>query len=144
MKPNGRLTQAVARFMQGRYGMDQLTQFLSAACLGLMLIAMLLRNAGSGTASACLTYFSLALLLWSYLRLFSRNLSRRRAENELYLRLTQSLRSRLRLQCSRFHQRQDYVFYRCPGCREMVRVPRGKGRVRITCRRCGYSFEKKT
>ena len=49
-----------------------------------------------------------------------------------------------RLLKSCFRQRKDYAFFRCPSCREIVRVPRGKGKIRITCPRCGYAFEKKT
>ena len=89
-------------------------------------------------------FLCMGLLTWSYVRIFSRNYSRRRRENEFYLRKKYRLTSWLQLHRECYRQRQDYAFYRCPGCRQLVRVPRDKGKLRITCRRCGYSFEKKT
>ena len=144
MKHNGRLSQSVARFMQGRYGFDRLSYFLSVVCLAMMLAAMATRGVGDGVFSSFLTYAALTLLLWGYIRIFSRNIPRRQAENLRYLQLTHGIRSFFRLQRERFRQRREYVFFRCPGCGETMRVPRGKGQLRITCRRCGYSFSRKT
>jgi len=141
---NGRLAQAVARFMSGRYGVDQLARFLSCASLVSLILSLLTRSLLRGRISSLFVYLALVLLGWSYFRMLSRNYSRRRAENERYLSLHHRVLSRFHLHRECFRQRKDYAFYRCPGCRQLVRVPRGKGKLRITCRRCGYSFEKKT
>ena len=141
---NGRLTQFFARLMAGRYGADQLARFLSCVSLVCMILSLLTRRVGSGRLSSLFLALCMGLLVWSYIRMFSRNYGRRRRENEFYLDKKYRLTSRLKLHRECFRQRRDYAFYRCPGCRQMVRVPRGKGKLRITCRRCGYSFEKKT
>jgi len=141
---NGRLAQAFARFMAGRYGVDQLARFISCASLISVTLSILTRGVGRGGLSSMFFYLCMALLGLSYYRMLSRNYSRRRRENEFYLDKKHRLTSRLKLHRECFRQRRDYAFYRCPGCRQLVRVPRGKGKLRITCRRCGYSFEKKT
>ena len=141
---NGRLAQAFARFMYGRYGSDQLARFLACVSFITMLLSILTRGVGRGGVSALFFYLCIALLGWSYFRMFSRDFSRRRRENAFYLDKKHRLTSRIDLHRECFRQRRDYVFFRCPGCRQLVRVPRGKGKLRITCRRCGYSFEKKT
>ena len=141
---NGRLAQALARFMYGRYGTDQLARFISCVSLVSIVLSILTRGVGHGRLSGFFVYLCMGLLVWSYFRMFSRNYSRRRRENEFYLDKKYRLVSWLKLHRECFKQRRDYAFYRCPGCRQLVRVPRGKGKLRITCRRCGYSFEKKT
>ncbi|MCD8001749.1 MAG: hypothetical protein LUE95_04085, partial [Oscillospiraceae bacterium] len=64
--------------------------------------------------------------------------------NGKYLQLQYKLTERFRDWRDRQKQRRDYVFFRCPSCKAMLRVPRGKGRIRVTCRKCGNAFEKKT
>ena len=141
---NGRLAQALARFMAGRYGTDQLARFISCVSLVCITLSILTRSVGNGGISNLFFYLCMALLIVCYFRVFSRDHSRRRRENEFYLDKKYRLTSRLKLHRECFRQRRDYAFYRCPGCHQLVRVPRGKGKLRITCRRCGYSFEKKT
>lgn len=141
---NGRMAQMFARFMAGRYGADQLSRFLSCVSLVCMLLSFLTRGVGRGRLSSLFLTLCMGLLIWCYIRMFSRNYTRRRRENEFYLDKKYRLTSRLQLHRECFRQRRDYAFYRCPGCHQLVRVPKGKGKLRITCRRCGYSFEKKT
>ena len=89
-------------------------------------------------------YAALLLLVFSYFRIFSKNLPRRRAENAKYCRYRGQLIDGFRDWRERRHQRRDYKFFRCPSCSVMLRVPRGKGHIRVTCRKCGTSFERKT
>lgn len=125
------------RFMAGRYGGDQLGRFLSYAALVLIVLNLLLR-------SALLWLLAVAALVCCYIRMFSRNLEKRRAENARYLRLKYKLTGGLRAWLDRQKQRREYCFFRCPACRAMLRVPRGKGKIRVTCRKCGNAFEKRT
>ena len=141
---NGRLAQALSRFMAGRYGTDQLARFMSCVSLIFITLSILTRSMGRDGLGSLFFYLCMVLLILCYFRMFSRDYSRRRRENEFYLDKKYRLASRLKLHRECFRQRKDYAFYRCPGCRQIVRVPRGKGKLRITCRRCGYSFEKKT
>ena len=130
----------IQRFMAGRYGADQLGKAISVAVLVLALIALIGRN----TWLAYLWYPSLALLIYSYIRMFSRNHYKRQQENDLYLRRTDKLRRRLHLNRDRFRQRQDYKFFSCPSCSTTVRVPKGKGTISITCPCCKEKFTRKS
>ena len=141
----GNLREKIARFMAGRYGADELGRFLSIAGCVVIVLSLLLRMIGTAAgASGLLGMAALALIVWCYFRILSRNYDRRAAENQRYLQLRDGVTGWFRLQRDCFSQRRDYAFYRCPSCRQMVRVPKKKGRIRITCRRCGYAFERKT
>jgi len=132
------------RFMEGRYGADPFGRFLSIAGCVVILLALLLRSVGGGALSGLLGMLALGMVVWCYFRILSRNYGRRAAENQRYLDARDKVLCWFHLQKDCFDQRKDYAFYRCPGCHQMVRVPKGKGRIRITCRRCGYAFERKT
>ncbi len=133
-----------ARFMAGRYGADSLGRFLSIAGCCTIAAALLLRLAGAPGLSAAFGFVSIVLVGFCYFRILSRNADRRSEENRRYLAARDKVTGWFCLKRDCFRQRRDYVFYRCPGCHQVVRVPRGKGRIRITCRRCGYAFERKT
>ena len=68
----------------------------------------------------------------------------RRAENERFLRWQYKVTGKLRSLKTRWDQRRDYRFFRCPSCRSWLRVPRGKGKLNITCRQCGERFTRST
>jgi len=125
------------RFMAGRYGMDQLSRFLSFLALALIVVNFFVK-------STALYAVVLALLVYIYFRTLSRNLEKRRRENAWYLRKTWAVKNGVRNWTERAKQSRDYAFFRCPSCRAMLRVPRGKGRLRVTCRKCGNSFERRT
>lgn len=130
-------------FFSGRYGADELSRFLSVCGCICILLSLALRDNGS-FLKLLFSAAALALLVFCYVRIFSRNFARRREENRKYLSYRNRFLGSLRLLKSCFLQRKEFAFFRCPSCREIVRVPRGKGRIRITCPRCGYAFEKKT
>ena len=113
-------------FMAGRYGADALGRFLSVCGC----ICILLSVAVRGKSAFFSAVFSAV--------------AARSEENRKYLSYRNRFFGSFRLLKSCFRQRKDYAFFRCPSCREVVRVPRGKGKIRITCPRCGYAFEKKT
>ena len=131
------LKERFLRFMAGRYGADQLSRFLSFLALALIVLNLFLR-------SGILWLLGVAALVLVYLRMFSRSYEKRRRENERYLQLKYKLTGGVRNWADRQKQRRDYVFFRCPACHAMLRVPRGKGRIRVTCRKCGNAFERKT
>ena len=131
------LKEKFNRFMAGRYGSDQLSRFLSIVSLVLIILNLFLRR-------NVLWLLGIAALVLVYLRIFSKNYEKRRRENERYLQLKNKLTSGVRNWADRQKQRRDYVFFRCPACHAMLRVPRGKGRIRVTCRKCGNAFERKT
>ena len=125
------------RFMAGRYGSDPLNNALLILGIALIIVARIL-------GWAWMNVFILALLCLCYFRMFSRKVYKRRAENEKYLRATAGLRLYFRGLRERWSQRRDYKFFRCPSCRTLLRVPKGKGKLKVVCRKCGNSFIKKT
>ena len=131
------------RFMEGRYGADELGRFLSVTGCVCMLAGLILGRVAV-SASKMLILIALGLVIWCYARVLSKNMARRREENEKYLRKRMAAEDWFALKRTCFDQRKEFAFFRCPGCGRTVRVPKGKGRIRITCRHCGFSFEKKT
>ena len=124
-------------FMYGRYGTDQLSRFLSFAALALLVISLFVKNP--------IFYLgALAILVWSYFRTFSRNTSKRYVENEKFLNLTSKFTGFFRNGKVYHEQRKIYRFYTCPQCRQKVRVPKGKGKICITCPKCRTEFVKKS
>lgn len=124
------------RFMSGRYGFDQLNGFLCILSLILVVLGAWL--------SGFLYWVGLALLLWCYYRMLSRNIQKRYAENSKYLSLQNQAKDWLARQKLRFDQRKVYRYFKCPHCGQSIRVPRGRGRISITCPKCGTSFIKKS
>lgn len=135
------------RMMQGRYGADELSQVLFFACLVLMLINMFINN---HVASLVMLVAILALLGFAYYRIFSKKLYKRQQENQAFLTFRYKLKSRwynLRQKNKKvfnFSERKNYHIYKCPGCGQKIRIPRGKGKIEVTCPKCKYKFIKKS
>ena len=125
------------RFMQGRYGADELCRFLTALGLILIVVNLFVR-------SGILSYVVLAILIYCYYRMFSRNVTKRYAENQAFLARTYKMRSFFKQQLELMKQRRIYHIYTCPGCRQKIRIPRGKGKIEVRCPKCGVTFVKKS
>ncbi|MCM1103766.1 MAG: zinc-ribbon domain-containing protein [Clostridium sp.] len=129
------MKQRLIRFMQGRYGMDQLGRALFWATMICLIISIFVRTK--------LFYFlALVLLVYSYFRMLSRNHAKRYAENQRYLALTAGIRRKFSSWKKTNAQRKTHHIYRCPNCKQKIRVPRGKGRIAITCPKCRTEFIK--
>lgn len=124
-------------FMSGRYGADQLSRFMLVICLACLVLNIF-------TRVQLLYLVALILLGVCYFRMFSRNYVARSAENQKYLELTDGIRTRCLKLKNRILQSKDYHIYKCPTCGQKIRIPRGKGRIRITCPKCRCEFEKKS
>lgn len=125
------------QFMQGRYGADQMGQMLSAVSIVFLIISLFSRNQA---------WFLLAVIgiVYNYFRMFSKNISKRYAENQKYLKMTAGIRRKLASWKSQLAQRKIYHIYRCPGCKQKIRVPRGRGKIEIRCPKCNTRFVKKS
>ena len=130
------MRERLARFMAGRNGNDQLNTFLLVVTVVLLLLSSIFTK----KLGAILYPLTLALLGYVYFRMFSRNLYRRRAENEKFIRWRMKQAASLRLSKERWAQRKDYKFFTCPSCKTVLRVPKGKGKIKLVCRKCGTSF----
>ncbi len=122
--------------MYGRYGSDQLSIFLLVTYFVLYLISAI-------TGLGFIYYISLAMIIYSLFRSMSRNIEKRRQENVQFLKLAgpalqwRKMRSTIR-------RDKEHRYFRCPNCKQYLRVPKGKGKLSITCRSCGTSFEEKS
>ena len=123
--------------MYGRYGVDSFGKFTIWGSLILMLIA-------GWTHRGILSWLAWAGIIYSYFRMFSKNISKRYAENQKYLKMTAGIRRRLASWKSQLAQRKIYHIYRCPGCKQKIRVPRGRGKIEIRCPKCNTRFVKKS
>ena len=131
------MREKLRRFMIGRYGTDGLNQFLSIASLVLLLIAIVSRI-------RLFTWLSAAPLLFCCYRTFSRSISKRTEENYKFYTLKDRVDNKFRGLKEQWANRKVYHYYRCPQCRQKLRVPRGRGRIQISCPRCGTQFIKKS
>lgn len=122
--------------MYGRYGSDQLSVFLLVVYLAFYLVSLF-------TGIAVFSYLGLVLILIGLYRMFSRNVERRRQENRRFLQLTQPLVGWLRLRRT-IHKDKEHCYFKCPNCKQRMRVPRGKGKITVTCRSCGTVFQEKS
>jgi len=134
------MREKLAKFMYGRYGVDQFSRFLTIAALVMFVLKIFIK----GTLGSLLGIATILFLAYAYFRMFSKNYNKRRAENAKYLKISGPIINELKNKRERFSQRKDFVFFKCPSCKAMLRVPRGKGKIRVTCRKCGTAFERKT
>lgn len=123
-------------FMAGRYGGDQLNLFLMALYLTLYVIFLF-------TRLLVFEILALALITVSIFRSLSRNLERRRAENNRFMQTVRPVVRRWNTFRSRTQDR-EHRYFKCPNCGQKMRVPRGKGRITVHCRSCGAVFEEKS
>ena len=130
------MRNAIQRFMYGRYGNDQLGFFLIAAYFVLALLS-------------AITDFGLFALIgevgvfFALFRMLSRNVTKRREENAKFLRKANPIIKWFRLQQS-IRKDKDHRYFKCPNCAQYLRVPKGKGKITVTCRSCGASFQEKS
>lgn len=132
------------QFMAGRYGNDPLNRFLSIVVLVLIVINFILSRWLPPLLTTLIFWLSLIGLVMVYVRMLSRNFPKRRKENHKFMEAKYKVTSHFRLMKERWTQRKDYKFFRCPACRTPLRVPRGKGKINIVCKKCGNSFQGKT
>ena len=132
-----RFKDKMARFMYGRYGMDQLSRNLSLICLVLLIVTMFVRN-------NVIYMIALVGIASTYFRVFSRNISRRSEENEKYLKFHYKVVGKLNKIKFRITDSKTHRIFRCPSCSQKIRVPRGKGKISIKCPKCRIELIKKT
>ena len=132
-----RLNDKLRKFMYGRYGIDELGTFLLTAGI-IMAILSIFRPL------AWLSIPALVVMVWSYSRTLSRNFDKRRAELYAYKRISGNVRERTALIRRVFRERKTHKFFKCRMCRTRLRVPRGKGKIEVTCPKCRAKVIKKT
>ena len=124
-----RFRAGIRQFMTGRYGTDKLSLTLLVVAMVLSILSSFM---GTSLLNPVLTLLSYVLMFWALFRVFSRKTYARYEENRKFLRFFDQLKDR------------THRYFSCPKCRQTVRVPRGKGKIAITCPRCKERFIKKT
>jgi len=139
-----RLADSFARFMYGRNGTDQLNIALCAVYMVLWLLcSIILAFVDSQIVNTVLSFLTSAILVAVILRTFSKNLDKRQAENQKFLAWWYPVKNRLTGAKAR-RQDKDHKYFTCKSCKTICRVPAGKGRIVITCPKCGAKIEGKS
>lgn len=128
------LKNKLVKFMTGRYGADQLYYAMLFLVLGLILINILVD-------SVILMVVSNVLLLLLILRSFSRNISKRAAENDKFLKIWNPLKKELRIFFRRFKEIGVHRYRKCPNCKKMLQLPIKRGKNTVICPKCQEKFE---
>lgn len=136
------MKEKIMKFMYGRYGNDELNQFLVKLVFINLILSLFVR--GSRFLSDLFYYLSIILLVFMYYRMFSKNYSKRYSEKIAYLEYSNKIKVYLDKNNKEKSQRKEFRFYKCPSCKQKVRVPRGKGKISIHCPKCGVDFIKKS
>lgn len=124
-------------WMIGRYGVDQLGIFMLAVYFILTVINMFV-------SSKVIVLICYAIAILCLFRAFSRKIYKRQQENNKFLALSRPAQSLVRLWKRKFREKDTSRFYKCPGCKQTIRVPKGKGKIEIRCPKCGARFVKRT
>ena len=126
---SAKLAQGLRTFMAGRYGTDRLNMAILGVGLVASLLSVIIKFA---PVNLVLFFLSYGMMFWAIFRTLSRNTYKRYQENRKFLQLTGRMKDR------------EHRYFECPKCRQPVRVPRGKGKIAITCPKCREKFVKKT
>lgn len=145
------MREKLARFMQGRYGIDELGRFMTGVSLVILILELI-------TGWYALTIVFWAVFIIVYYRMFSRDYGKRQQENQSFLTARYKLKAKW---YQTFHkngsssggfqklkrdmqQRMQYHIYKCPNCSQKIRIPRGKGKIMVRCPKCQIEFMKRS
>lgn len=129
------------RFMQGRYGVDAFSKFLVGAGLVVAILSMFFQRSRIAGVFSILGWI---LILYAYFRIFSKNHQKRYNENQEYLKRTSKIRYIFQNRNKLLEERKTNHIYRCPSCKQKIRVPKGKGKIEIKCPKCQTTFVKRS
>ena len=132
----GALTERIKQFMGCRAGLDGYALFL-------LLLFFIFRGVARLLALPGLSIVAYVILAFVLFRIFSRNVAKRNVENARFLSLFQGFVQWLRLRRTVMGDK-EHRYFNCPNCNQPLRVPRGKGKIQVTCRMCGAQFEAKS
>lgn len=132
-----RLRWRLSLWLEGRYGADSLSNVLNMVGLALLLIAVL-------TGLTLLWAFAMGVILLSAFRTFSKNIPQRERENEAWLNLIAKPKEAISLARKAWANRATTKYFHCKGCGAVLSVPKGKGKLRVTCPKCHWQTEKKS
>lgn len=118
-------------FFKGSYGWDKLSIFLAIAG------ALLLFNKFT-------IIFGVILIIYAAWRSFSKNTFMRQQELLVFQRISYNFNQNIQRYERKFNEFRQYKIFKCPNCSQKLRVPRGKGKITISCKKCGTEFKGKS
>lgn len=130
------MKEKLIRFMMGRYGIDQLGQFLAVATFLLMVLGIF--------SHPIVYYIGIGGMIYMYFRIFSKNRVKRSAENQWYLRKTYALRNWFDKKKRMWNLKKTHKVFKCPTCKQKIKVPKGRGKIEIRCTKCDTRFIKRS
>ncbi len=125
------------KLMAGRYGGDQLS-------MGLILLSLLFTLVGRLVNIPLIVFIGYIPLVISIFRMFSRDINKRRMENYKFAIFMSPVYSWFKKAENRFKDRKTHKHFKCPNCNSSLRLPKGKGKLMVTCPKCKEKFEKRT
>lgn len=131
------MTDKFAQFMRGRYGSDSYNRFLTSLAILLSIANLFLKN-------RIVTGLTLAILFYAIFRMLSRQIGRRTAENDRFLRNTAGIRRPFRRLKNRLFCDKNYKYFSCENCKAELRVPRNKGKIKVRCPKCKHEMTTKS
>lgn len=129
-----KIREKIARFMYGRYGVDQLYYAMLILCFVQMLF-------NSFINLPTINIVVWAILILAIYRTLSRNIHKRQLENHRFLSLWNSVKSKFSLTFVRIKEIKTNRYRKCPHCTAMLRLPIRKGRHTVNCPRCHLDFK---
>ena len=121
------------QFMIGRYGPDHLG-------VAMILVSLALSITHTFVRVAILLYVSYFIAGLALFRILSRNIPKRRAENDRFISIWWPIKTKVKLFFTNLKQRNTHKLINCPGCHNILRLPKGKGKLMVTCPKCGERF----
>lgn len=125
------------KIMIGRYGVDQLSMALMGASILFSILSIFIK-------SPIITILYMITLILAFYRVFSKNISKRYQENNKFLRIWNTIKNKINYVPQRIKSLKDYRYFKCSNCKQTLRVPRGKGKLSITCPKCKNVMIKKS
>ncbi|MGH4140617.1 BRcat domain-containing protein [Clostridium sp.] len=130
----GNLKNKLAQFMYGRYGTDQ----LYIALIGAYFILIV---ANTFIGSSIISILMFAVLIWTIFRTLSRNIYKRRMENEKFMKIWKPVKSKGTFQIRKIKEIKTHRFRKCPHCKKVLRLKRVRGKHTVKCPSCNKEFE---
>lgn len=124
-------------FMMGRYGTDQLS-------MALLILGITLSFVAETLSSSIITLLSYIVFFICIYRIMSRDIALRSQENYKFLRIWSPINKTLQSKVNMLKGRKYYKYFKCPSCKQMIRAPKGKGKIAVTCPKCKNKFIKQT
>ena len=125
------------KFMLGRRGVDQLSMTLMGISIFLSILSIFVN-------SQILYILYMVTIAIAIYRMFSKNLTKRYQENIKFLNMWNSIKRKINNRIQRLKNLKHYKYWKCSNCKQTLRVPRGKGRISITCPKCKTIMIKKS